>query len=34
MCLRKDDLDSRFPGLIDSILSTAAAVVAPQATTG
>ena len=21
MCLRKDDLDSRFPGLIDSILS-------------
>lgn len=22
MCLRKDDLDRRFPGLIDSILST------------
>ena len=21
MCLRKDDLDSRFPGLVDSILS-------------
>jgi hypothetical protein len=21
MCLRKDDLDSRFPGLIDSILA-------------
>jgi DNA-binding transcriptional ArsR family regulator len=21
MCLRKDDLDSRFPGLLDSILS-------------
>jgi DNA-binding transcriptional ArsR family regulator len=34
MCLRKDDLDSRFPGLIDSILSTDAAVVTPQATTG
>jgi DNA-binding transcriptional ArsR family regulator len=26
MCLRKDDLDSRFPGLIDSILSAGTAV--------
>jgi len=33
MCLRKDDLDSRFPGLIDSILSPAPAVVIPRAST-
>lgn len=27
MCLRKDDLDARFPGLIDSILNTDAEMV-------
>jgi DNA-binding transcriptional ArsR family regulator len=27
MCLRKDDLDARFPGLIDSILSADTATV-------
>jgi len=30
MCLRKDDLDSRFPGLIDAILRTGAAAVSPR----
>ena len=28
MCLRKDDLDTRFPGLMDSILSADAVTVA------
>jgi DNA-binding transcriptional ArsR family regulator len=28
MCLRKDDLDARFPGLIDSILAADAELVA------
>ena len=28
MCLRKDDLDTRFPGLMDSILSAGAVTVA------
>lgn len=28
MCLRKDDLDTRFPGLMDSILSADAMTVA------
>jgi DNA-binding transcriptional ArsR family regulator len=28
MCLRKDDLDTRFPGLMDSILSANAVTVA------
>ncbi|HEX6453578.1 MAG TPA: ArsR family transcriptional regulator [Trebonia sp.] len=28
MCLRKDDLDSRFPGLMDSILTADAGAVA------
>ena len=28
MCLRKDDLDSRFPGLMDSILTADAVTVA------
>jgi len=33
MCVRKGDLDSRFPGLIDAILGPDAAVVSPRAGT-
>ena len=30
MCVRKADLDSRFPGLVDSILGTDAPVASPR----